>query len=64
MTLPDGRSSDEVLAEAGIYDRAKEGELVFAPLLRRWNVFDRADLGPEGEQARAELEHLRAYSPA
>ncbi|MEV0030603.1 acyl-ACP desaturase [Nocardia sp. NPDC050793] len=64
VALPDGRSSDEVLAEAGIYDRAKEGELVFAPLLRRWNVFDRADLGPEGEQARAELEHLRAFSPA
>ncbi|MEU2252963.1 acyl-ACP desaturase [Nocardia xishanensis] len=64
VALPDGRSSDEVLAEAGIYDRAKEGELVFAPLLRRWNVFDRADLGPEGEQARAELEHLRAFSHA
>ncbi|MET8777608.1 acyl-ACP desaturase [Nocardia sp. NPDC050713] len=64
VALPDGRSSDEVLAEAGIYDRAKEGELVFAPLLRRWNVFDRTDLGPEGEQARAELEHLRAFSPA
>ncbi|WP_431956734.1 acyl-ACP desaturase [Nocardia lijiangensis] len=64
VALPDGRSSDEVLAEAGIYDRAKEGELVFAPLLHRWNVFDRADLGPEGEQARAELAHLRISSPA
>ncbi|MCP2275051.1 acyl-[acyl-carrier-protein] desaturase [Nocardia amikacinitolerans] len=64
VALPDGRSSDEVLAEAGIYDRAKEGELVFAPLLRRWNVFDRADLGSEGEAARAELEHLRVFSPA
>ncbi|WP_431964650.1 acyl-ACP desaturase [Nocardia sp. bgisy134] len=64
VALPDGRGSDEVLAEAGIYDRAKEGELVFAPLLRRWNVFDRTDLGLEGEQARAELEHLRVVSPA
>jgi acyl-[acyl-carrier-protein] desaturase len=59
VTLPDGRSSDEVLAEAGIYDPAKEGELVFAPLLRRWNVFTRTDLGEAGEAARAELAHLR-----
>ncbi|WP_280232233.1 acyl-ACP desaturase [Nocardia cyriacigeorgica] len=57
--LPDGRSSDELLAEAGIYDPAKEGELVFAPLLKRWNVFDRTDLGETGEAARAELAHLR-----
>ncbi len=59
VTLPDGRTSDTVLAEAGIYDPAREGELVFAPLLRRWNVFDRTDLGEEGERARAELAHLR-----
>ncbi|BDT88977.1 acyl-ACP desaturase [Nocardia cyriacigeorgica] len=59
VTLPDGRSSDEVLAEAGIYDPAKEGELVFAPLLQRWNVFTRTDLGEAGEAARAELAHLR-----
>ncbi|WP_130917706.1 acyl-ACP desaturase [Nocardia cyriacigeorgica] len=59
VTLPDGRSSDEVLAEAGIYDPAKEGELVFAPLLRRWNVFTRTALGEAGEAARAELAHLR-----
>ncbi|MEV6278070.1 acyl-ACP desaturase [Nocardia sp. NPDC051832] len=64
VTLPDGRSSDEVLAAAGIYDPAKQDELVFAPLLRRWNVFERTDLGAEGEQARAELAHLRAGAPA
>ncbi|MBF6210780.1 acyl-ACP desaturase [Nocardia puris] len=62
--LPDGRSSDELLAEAGIYDPAKEGELVFAPLLRRWNVFERTDLGDEGRTARAELEYLREFLPA
>ncbi|WP_406232912.1 acyl-ACP desaturase [Nocardia sp. NBC_01009] len=54
VTLPDGRSSDDLLADAGIYDPAKEGELVFAPLLARWNVFERTDLGDEGEKARAE----------
>ncbi|WP_227996621.1 acyl-ACP desaturase [Nocardia australiensis] len=59
VELPDGRNSDDVLAEAGIYDRAKEGELVFAPLLARWNVFTRTDLGEEGEKARAELAYLR-----
>ncbi|MEW1740734.1 acyl-ACP desaturase [Nocardia beijingensis] len=59
VTLPDGRSSDVVLAEAGIYDRSKEGELVFAPLLKRWNIFTRTDLGPDGESARDELAHLR-----
>ncbi|MFQ6325887.1 MULTISPECIES: acyl-ACP desaturase [unclassified Nocardia] len=64
VTLPDGRSSDDLLADAGIYDRAKEGELVFAPLLARWNVFERTDLGDEGEKARAELAHLRAESLA
>ncbi|WP_040782476.1 acyl-ACP desaturase [Nocardia pneumoniae] len=59
VTLTDGRSSDEVLAEAGVYDRAKEGELVFAPLLKRWKVFTRTDFGPNGEQARDELAYLR-----
>jgi acyl-[acyl-carrier-protein] desaturase len=59
VALPDGRNSDDVLAEAGIYDRAKEDELVFAPLLKRWNVFGRTDLGEEGEKARAQLAHLR-----
>ncbi|HLS76396.1 MAG TPA: acyl-ACP desaturase [Nocardia sp.] len=62
VELPDGRSSDTVLAEAGIYDPAAEGEKVFGPLLRQWNVFGRSDLGPEGEAARAELEYLRAFA--
>ncbi|KAF0848580.1 acyl-ACP desaturase [Nocardia caishijiensis] len=55
VDLPGGGSSDEALAAAGIYDPAKEGELVFGPLLRRWNIFTRTDLGEEGEKARAEL---------
>ncbi|MFC4125612.1 acyl-ACP desaturase [Nocardia rhizosphaerae] len=59
VELPGGGSSDEALAAAGIYDPAREGELVFAPLLRRWNIFTRTDLGEEGEKARAELELYR-----
>lgn len=64
VTLSDGRSSDDVLAEAGIYDRTKEAELVFGPLLQRWEFFTRTDIGEAGEQARAELVHLRTVSPA
>jgi acyl-[acyl-carrier-protein] desaturase len=59
ITLADGRSSTAVLAEAGIYDPAREPELVFTPLLARWNFFTRTDLGEEGEKARAELSRLR-----
>lgn len=58
VELPGGGSNDEALAEAGIYDRAKEGELVFGPLLKRWNIFTRTDFSEEGEKARAELAHL------
>ncbi|MBW0273304.1 fatty acid desaturase [Nocardia sp. MH4] len=58
VDLPGGGSSDEALAEAGIYDPAKEGELVFKPLLQRWSIFTRTDLSEEGEKARAELAHL------
>jgi len=60
LTLPDGRNSTDVLAEAGIYDPAKESSLVFAPLLAKWNVFTRTDLGETGEHARAELAELRS----
>ncbi|MFD4351983.1 acyl-ACP desaturase [Nocardia sp. NPDC058518] len=58
VDLPGGGSSDEALAEAGIYDRANEDELVFKPLLRRWNIFSRTDFSEAGEKARAELAHL------
>ncbi|AFU05196.1 acyl-[acyl-carrier-protein]desaturase [Nocardia brasiliensis ATCC 700358] len=59
VILADGRNSDDVLAEAGIYDPARQDELVFKPLLQRWNVFTRTDLGDAGEKAREELSHLR-----
>ncbi|QIS06070.1 acyl-ACP desaturase [Nocardia brasiliensis] len=59
VTLADGRNSDDVLAAAGIYDPAAQDELVFKPLLQRWNVFTRTDLGELGEKAREELAYLR-----
>ncbi|WP_067681887.1 acyl-ACP desaturase [Nocardia miyunensis] len=58
VALADGRSSTAVLAEAGIYDPARAPELVFTPLLTRWAVFTRTDLGEEGEKARSALAHL------
>ncbi|WP_308163360.1 acyl-ACP desaturase [Nocardia alni] len=64
VTLADGRNSTAVLAEAGVYDPAREGELVFGPLLERWNVFGRNDFGENGEKARAELAHLRPSGTA
>jgi acyl-[acyl-carrier-protein] desaturase len=44
-----------LMAKAGIYDLQLHYEDVIMPVLRFWRVFDRADLGPGGEQARAEL---------
>lgn len=43
------------IAIAGIYDLRQHCDEVVAPVLRFWNVFDRTDLGAEGDQARAEL---------
>jgi acyl-[acyl-carrier-protein] desaturase len=43
------------IAMAGIYDLRIHHDEVLAPVLRAWNVWDRTDLGPEGEQAREEL---------
>ncbi|WP_330185130.1 acyl-ACP desaturase [Nocardia sp. NBC_01503] len=59
VELASGKSSDEVLAEAGIYDKAQEPALVFGPLLERWNIFTRTDFSETGEKARAELAHLK-----
>lgn len=43
VDLP-GRDSTAELAAAGIYDPNCEPELVFTPLLRRWNVADREEI--------------------
>jgi acyl-[acyl-carrier-protein] desaturase len=44
-----------LMAKAGIYDLQLHYDDVIMPVLRFWRVFDRPDLGPDGEQARAEL---------
>lgn len=59
IPLPGGRDSTSELAEAGVYDPAREDELIFGPLLEQWKIFERNDLGAGGEQARAELAERR-----
>lgn len=54
-----GRKAVEI-AVAGIYDLRQHHDEVVMPVLRKWSVFDRSDLGPQGEQARQELAALLA----
>ncbi|MEU9807874.1 acyl-ACP desaturase [Mycobacterium sp. NPDC050853] len=43
------------IAKAGIYDLRIHHDDVLQPILRFWRVFERSDIGPEGEQARETL---------
>jgi acyl-[acyl-carrier-protein] desaturase len=52
-----GRRSVQI-AMAGIYDLRIHRDEVLAPVLRTWKVWDRENLGAEGEQAREELAGL------
>jgi acyl-[acyl-carrier-protein] desaturase len=54
-----GRRSVQI-AMAGIYDLRIHHDEVVAPILRKWNVWDRDDLDAEGEQAREELARVVA----
>ncbi len=49
------RKNSVIIAKAGIYDLRLHHDEVITPVLRAWKVFERTDLGPEGEQAREEL---------
>ena len=53
--MPDFIRNSVIIAKAGIYDLRLHHDAVVAPVLKFWNVFDRTDLGPAGEQAREEL---------
>ena len=54
-----GRKAVEI-AVAGIYDLRQHRDEVVMPVLRKWRVFERADLGAAGEAARDELAALLA----
>ncbi|BDT87110.1 acyl-ACP desaturase [Nocardia cyriacigeorgica] len=55
LTQPDFRRNSVLLAKNGIYDLRQHLDVVLRPVLRAWRVFDRTDLGGEGERARDEL---------
>lgn len=54
-TMPNFARSSMMIAKAGIYDLRLHHDDVIMPVLRFWKVFDRTDLGPRGEAARADL---------
>jgi acyl-[acyl-carrier-protein] desaturase len=54
-TMPDYLRNSVTIAKAGIYDLRLHHDAVVAPILKFWQVFERTDLGPVGEQARTEL---------
>jgi acyl-[acyl-carrier-protein] desaturase len=54
-TMAGFRKNSVIIAKAGIYDLRLHHDDVVSPVLRAWNVFERTDLGPEGEAARDEL---------
>ncbi|MFL6286893.1 MAG: acyl-ACP desaturase [Actinomycetes bacterium] len=43
------------IAVEGIYDLRQHKDEVLMPVLRHWKVFERANLGPEGEKARDQI---------
>src|SRR4051794_10855556 len=54
-TMPGFRKNSILIAKAGIYDLRLHHDEVVQPVLRAWKVFERTDLGPDGEKAREEL---------
>jgi acyl-[acyl-carrier-protein] desaturase len=54
-TMAGFRKNSVLIAKAGIYDLRLHHDEVVSPILRKWKVFERTDLGPEGEKAREEL---------
>jgi len=48
------------IAVEGIYDIRQHLDEVVMPVLRKWNVFERTDLGPEGERTREDLAQFLA----
>ncbi|GEE01148.1 putative acyl-[acyl-carrier protein] desaturase [Gordonia spumicola] len=53
--MPNFRRHGVLMAKHGIYDLRQHLEEVIQPVLRKWNVFERTDFGPEGEKTRETL---------
>jgi acyl-[acyl-carrier-protein] desaturase len=58
LGMPNFRRNGVLMAKHGIYDLRQHLEEVIQPVLRKWNIFEREDFGPEGERTR---EHLAAF---
>lgn len=56
--MPNFRRNGMMMAKHGIYDLRQHLEEVVMPVLRKWQIFDRTDFSPAGEQRR---EQLAAY---
>src|SRR4051794_19825839 len=54
--MPNFLRNSVTIAKAGIYDLRLYHDEVIAPVLKFWRVFERTDLGHEGEKARTELD--------
>lgn len=54
-SMPDFRRNAVLIAKAGIYDLPQHLDDVVNPVLKKWNIFERNDFGPEGERTRDEL---------
>ncbi|MET8877930.1 acyl-ACP desaturase [Nocardia sp. NPDC004604] len=53
--MPNFRRNGALMAKHGIYDLRQHLEEVVQPVLKKWNIFERTDFGPRGEQAREQL---------
>ncbi|GGG17917.1 putative acyl-[acyl-carrier protein] desaturase [Rhodococcoides trifolii] len=55
LNQPNFRRNAVLIAKYGIYDLRQHLDEVLMPVLRKWKIFERTDLGAEGEQARTTL---------
>ncbi|GAA4660057.1 acyl-ACP desaturase [Gordonia humi] len=53
--MPNFRRHGVLMAKHGIYDLRQHLDEVIAPVLRKWNIFDRTDFTPDGEKTRDDL---------
>ncbi|MFI6869967.1 acyl-ACP desaturase [Nocardia sp. NPDC050406] len=53
--MPNFRRNGVLMAKHGIYDLRQHLDEVVKPVLKQWNIFERNDFGPRGEQAREVL---------
>ncbi|MEZ0363318.1 acyl-ACP desaturase [Mycobacterium sp. pUA109] len=53
--MPGFEENALLIAKAGIYDLRIHHDDVLLPVLRYWKVFDRTDVGADGEKAREEI---------